>query len=291
MKSHDTVATRLALILTKLNESQKLDVTELAEEFNVTKRTIQRDLNDRLSFLPLKKENNLYSLEEFYLGKLKSEDIKNFAAICGVKELFPNLDNSFLMHILDNSLNQAYLIKGYNYEDLSYQTTQFQEVEQAILEQKLISFEYNQKQREVKPYKLVNNKGIWYLVGVECDILKTFSFKKIKNLQQREGTFLKEKEIEAIIKDEQTLWFSQKKIEIVLKVDSSVAYYFQRRALLPYQKIVKELENGDLLVECKVSFEEEILKIVRYWIPNVTIISPTLLQEKLKNTLSEYLLK
>jgi predicted DNA-binding transcriptional regulator YafY len=55
MKKHDTIATRLSLILTKLNNGEKLDVDELVKEFNVTKRTIQRDLNERLSTIPLKK--------------------------------------------------------------------------------------------------------------------------------------------------------------------------------------------------------------------------------------------
>jgi predicted DNA-binding transcriptional regulator YafY len=56
MKKHDTIATRLSLILTKLNNGEKLDVDELVKEFNVTKRTIQRDLNERLSTIPLKKD-------------------------------------------------------------------------------------------------------------------------------------------------------------------------------------------------------------------------------------------
>jgi len=289
MKSHDKVATRLAIILSKLNSSEKLDIDELAQEFNVTKRTIQRDLNERLSFLPLKKENNLYYLEAYYLGKLNSNDIKNFASICGVKELFPALDNDFLTHILDNTLNQAYLIKGHNYEDLSFKTAQFKEVEEAILEQKIISFTYNDKQRKVYPYKLVNIKAIWYLVGIENETLKTFSFKKIERLNIDDETFQKESKIEEIINDEQTLWFSQKKIEVVLKVDKSIAHYFKRRDVLPYQKIVKNLDNGDLLVESKVSFEEEILKLVRYWIPNVTIISPDNLHQKLVEALQAYI--
>jgi predicted DNA-binding transcriptional regulator YafY len=288
MKNHDKIATRLAIILSKLNSSEKLDVDGLAQEFNVTKRTIQRDLNERLSFLSLKKENNLYYLEEYYLGKLSNADMKNFASICGVKELFPTLENDFLTHILDNTINQAYLIKGHNYEDLSFKTTQFKDVEQAILDHKTISFIYKDKERKVHPYKLVNIKAIWYLVGVENETLKTFSFKKVKRLSICSESFQKDSKIEDIIKDEQTLWFSQKKIEVVLKVDSSISYYFKRRDVLPYQKIVKVLDSGDLLVESKVSFEEEILKLVRYWIPNVYIISPNYLHQQLLKSLQIY---
>ena len=59
--------------------------------------------------------------------------------------------------------------------------------------------------------------------------------------------------------------------------------------MIANQVILKELEDGSLLVSCKVSFEEEILKIVRYWIPNVEIISPDSLKNHLENSLKEYL--
>ena len=34
-KSHDTIATRLALILTKLNNGERFTIEELADEFNI----------------------------------------------------------------------------------------------------------------------------------------------------------------------------------------------------------------------------------------------------------------
>ncbi|MEA2019703.1 MAG: DNA-binding transcriptional regulator, partial [Campylobacterota bacterium] len=57
----------------------------------------------------------------------------------------------------------------------------------------------------------------------------------------------------------------------------------------PNQIIIKELEDGDLLVSTGVTFDEEILKIVRYWIPNVKIVSPNEMKVKFKNELNFYL--
>ena len=70
MSKHDKIATRLSLILMKLNNGEQLSVKSLAEEFGVKTRTIQRDLNERFADIPLKKENNLYFLDSYYLGKL-----------------------------------------------------------------------------------------------------------------------------------------------------------------------------------------------------------------------------
>ena len=47
--NHDTLVYRLAQILVKLNQGEKLDPQALADEFGVNLRTIQRDLNARFA--------------------------------------------------------------------------------------------------------------------------------------------------------------------------------------------------------------------------------------------------
>ena len=289
MKNHDKIATRLAIILTKLNASERFSVEDLVEEFGVTKRTVQRDLNERLSYLPIKKEHNQYYLESYYLGKLNFDDIKSFASLSGIKELYPSLQESFLKNILDSTVNQAYLVKGHNYEDLSDKTDEFKVIETAINECKRVEFGYKDKGRVVNPYKLLNIKGIWYLAGVENNTLKTFTISKIRDLIATQKSYTINKEIVENIKNEDTAWYGSEQIDVVLKVDSSVAEYFKRRKILANQMIVKELDDGGVLVSTKIAFDEEILKIVRYWIPNVTIISPVRLQEKLQDGLKVYL--
>ncbi|KQB58024.1 MULTISPECIES: HTH domain-containing protein [Acidovorax] len=49
--SAQTVAFRLTSMLRRLNEGKRLRPEELAKEFSVTLRTIQRDLNEKLAFL------------------------------------------------------------------------------------------------------------------------------------------------------------------------------------------------------------------------------------------------
>ncbi len=289
MKIHDTLATRLAQILKKLNAGERFSVEELVEEFGVQKRTIQRDLNERLSYLPLKKENGAYFLEEYYLGKLNFKDMQNFALLSGIRELYPTLEEDFLKNILDDTISKVYLIKGHNYEDLSDKTEQFKIVENAILNSTQIEFIYSQKTRVVNPYKLVNSKGIWYLAGVDNEVLKTFSFKKMIDLKASDKTFKQEENILETIRNDDNNWFSSKQIEVVLKVEAKVADYFTRRDILPNQTILKKLVDGSLLVLTKVAFDEEILKLVRYWIPNVSIVSPSYLQGKLDEGLRDYL--
>jgi len=289
VENHDKIATRLAIILTKLNASERFTVDDLVKEFNVTKRTIQRDLNERLSYLPIKKENNQYYLETYYLGKLNFEDIKNFSILGGIKELFPTLQEDFLKGILDDTINKAYLVKGHNYEDLSDKTEAFSQMEKAINATQKMKFIYNDKKRLASPYRLLNIKGIWYLAAVESGILKTFTFSKINEVSLTNECYTVDETVMKSIQEEDTTWFSAKKTEVILKVDRQVSDYFLRRHILPNQHLVKNLEDGGVLVSSKISFNEEILKLVRYWIPFVSIVSPEGLQMELEDGLREYL--
>ena len=115
--SHDKIATRLACILTKLNNGERFTVEELAKEFEVTTRTIQRDLNERLIYLPIIKEHNHYFMDAYALGKLNFEDIKNFATISGIKSLYPILNSGFISDILNAKINSAYLVKNQGFEN------------------------------------------------------------------------------------------------------------------------------------------------------------------------------
>ena len=286
-KEHDTLATRLSQILTMFNDGKRLSVEVLAKEFSVTERTIQRDLN-RLSYLPIKKHDGYYTLEAYCLGKLSFKDIKQFATFSGVRELYPELSDALIVDTLNERTNKAMEVHGHTYENLSDRVDDFNAIASAIITFVQIQFLYKDKVRVVNPYKLNNINGIWYLVGVEDGVLKNFSFSSIANLVVMDENFKQDEEIVKILEEQQGVWSTQNRLEVVLEVDASVAPYFLRRDLLPNQNILENTVRG-LVVSTEVAYEEEILKVVRYWIPHITIRSPMYLQEKLEKSLKNYL--
>ena len=291
--NHDTLVRRLALILIKLNQGQKLDPKQLADEFNVNTRTIQRDINERFSYLPLEKSQGQYHLNPAFLGKLTVKDIERFAALAGVSGLFPALSENFLREIFDTRIQSALLVKGHNYEDLHGQEKKFEQIEQAIIARQTIRFDYRTtgapKSYEVEPYKLVNNKGIWYLAGKHNKKLKTFSFSRIEGVADCGSTFVLDHELNDRLAREDGVWLSEQSIEIVLKVDKVVAPYFKRRKLIANQVIEKELEDGSLILSAKVGHQNQVVPIVRYWIPYIRVISPDGLQDSVDKGLRDYL--
>lgn len=291
---HDTLVYRLAQMLVKLNQGEKLDPLALADEFGVNLRTIQRDLNVRFAYLPLQKTDGRYHLDPAFLGKLSTRDIDRFASLAGVRGLFPSLSDDFLGDIFDSRIQSALLVKGHNYEDLAGKEELFRQLERAIVARCRISFEYTKEEASksyqgIAPYKLINHKGIWYLVGQDGAKLKTFTFSKIEQVVPLDTSFVHDQRIESKLLEEDGIWLGEEKKEIVLKISREVAGYFKRRKLIANQIIEKELEDGGILLSAKVGHVNQVLPIVRYWIPHIRIISPEGLQDELEKEIREYL--
>jgi predicted DNA-binding transcriptional regulator YafY len=73
-----------------------------------------------------------------------------------------------------------------------------------------------------------------------------------------------------------------------LEIDTEAKEYFLRKNTLANYTILEETQES-LTVQTKVTFEDEILNLVRYWIPYIRIKSPTHLQEKLNSILEKYI--
>ncbi len=287
-KEHDKIGTRLALILTKLNSGERLSVADLAEEFAVSIRTIQKDLNERLSYIPLKKEQGHYLLESYCLGKLNYNDIRHFATFSGIRELYPQLSDSLIVDLLNQKTSQSIQVKGHRYEDLADRVEDFNRVALAIVTTTLLHFDYKHKPRVLRPYRLVNTNGIWYAVGTEDGKLKNFSFSKMTDINNTTHTFVPDKDIATIVNDDNSLWYTQQKTAVTLSVEHSVAEYFLRRALLPHQETIEQTESH-LILRTQIAYEDELFRTVRYWIPHIRILEPADLQQKLEITLKKYL--
>lgn len=292
-QSHDTVAYRLASILQKLNQGEKLAPNQLAEEYQVHRRTIMRDLTKRFTFLPLNVNQGIYSLEPSFLGKFDLEDIHRFAKFASIRDLFGKIDQQFFQKYLTDSV----LIKGITYEKIGDKQPEFELISQAILQQHHLQFFYQRVQKkqgdtsvafEVEPYKLVNNNGVWYLIALHDNKVKVFSFTRISLPNVQTTKFDIDPAIKQRIETGDGIYFEGVMDEVILKINPSVAVYFTRRALLPNQEIIQELTDGTLIVLCRKVHEQQILPLVRYWLPNLTIVAPDSLKQKMMNELEQY---
>mgnify|MGYP003645734919 CR=1 FL=1 len=270
MENRELLAQRIVDIITKLNVGEILDIDELANVFGVSKRTIQRDINSRLAFLPLERNGSKVSLNANSLGKLTHHDIKNFAQLSGVSDLYPQLDSHFVTNLLTNAYKSPYLVTGNEFEhDKVIITQNIKKLESAISKTKFITFQYKDKSyNAIAPYKLINHNQVWYVAAVDNNKLKTFHFYT---------------ETPAVFELE-----PKEKIEVVLKVSPEVAHYFKRRQLLPEQVIDKELENGELIISSEISYDLQIVPLIKYWMPHLQVITPIEIHEQVIADIERY---
>lgn len=292
MQKSKILAQRLCDILIHLNQGKRLDTHQLAEEFGMSVRTIQRDIRDRLTFLDWEEFGpRHYKLNTQKLGFLDKEDIERFARFASVADLFPKVDQTFYQEKLTESVK----VKGFQYEDIRHLENEFRLLKQAIEERQFVSFLYKKsgqndgKFYKIAPYSLINKNGIWYLIGTDADKQKTFCFTQISMATKLEETFEPNQQLQEEIKSNDSISFGNQLSEVLVKVSSFAAPYFLRRNLLPNQKLVHKSENGELILASENVNELDIVPLVQYWIPHLTIISPDGLQEKMVEKLKQYI--
>jgi len=291
--THERLAERLARILTKLNMGHQLSVQELAREFQVSNRTIERDFNRLNSYLPLIQDTKTkkFSLESSYLGRFKLQDIQNFAQLSGIQDLYPSLDISFLRELFDHQANLVFSAKGYNFENVAQYAEYFKLLTACIQKRQQIALLYRGQILVVKPYQLIHHMGNWYLAAVRKLELRVYRLGRIEKIicSHRLSLFEHDPAVLQQLKDEESIWFQHQKQEVVLSVHPDAAIYFKQRKIFPEQEILNELETGGLLISCQIRHQKQLLPLVRYWVPHLEIIQPAHLQQALDESLQGYL--
>lgn len=216
--------------------------------------------------------------------------MERFARFASIQDLFPKLDRELFQRTLTDTIQ----VKGFQYESIQHRQGEFKQLQQAVKNHQNIAFTYQKPgqtatHRTLEPYVLLNKKGIWYLIGLEEGKQKTFCFSQMSFIETLEDTFKPDTNFLNEIEQNDSIYYGNQLSEVIIKVDEKVAHYFTHRNLFPNQEIICRLENGELLISCKNIHELEIIPLVQYWIPHLTIISPSELQEKMAKTLQQYL--
>ena len=278
---HDTLAKRLGLILTRLNTGERLTLANLSMEFNVTQRTLQRDFNERLNYLPIEREGSTYFIDVKYLGRQGKQDIKPILEMLGLSSIFPSFDALSFTRLNDNQV-APFLFRELKIEDVSSYEETFKLLTSAIQNNQVTRFCYKQKTyRDVSPYRLVNDRGWWYLAAIHNDTLKSYKVAQVSKVDVASQHFKRRKEVDDHVIDGSMIWLTDSPIEVVLRIDSSIASHFRNTNILPEQKLLKILDDDSLLVTSTITNQKQIIPILKYWLPDIEILSPVELKQSL----------
>lgn len=300
IKDYDKILSRLMQILAKLSNGELPTMQELGEEFNVSLKTIQRDIYQRLMLFPIEKDplGRLKFMEGFNLGKsrLSSDEIITMSlSLDMIKDAGSEFNESarhLFAKLLHPSFFNPYYIKPPQYESIDMDSPLMNRIESAIAGKEKSRMTYSGADVEVEPYKITNIEGIWYLLG--CDPVQgkisTFLLSNISDFRSENVTFVPRHDIERLLPRIQSAFFdSGRSFEVEVKVHAKVADYFRLKDHLPSQKIVKEYDDGAVGISYMVTHEEDVDNLIKAWLPDIEVVKPAFFREKIGRELQEYI--
>ena len=299
---YDKALYRLTAILKKLYEGESLLVTELAEEFGVSTRTIQRDFNEKLMQFPIIKDGKKWKMQDgFHIEKLKS--VEDQLVLDMLEKLSENLGNNFSQkakHLLSKIKNPdiSPIYTDLNIEEIGSNIENINLIEKAILEKFILTCKYHMDTKSynigVKPLKIVNFEGFWYLVAIDSrnNVLKKYHIKSMTNIKILEKNFTRSKEIDESLENAINIWFNieNEPFEVVLHVNGSVAKYFQRKPISKSQVISSiDSDDGSMELSIKITHVREIIPTILHWLPHIRVLEPEFLKEEIIQIVKKYL--
>ena len=288
---------RLFRILYYILEKEKVTANELADKFEVSVRTIYRDIDSISSvgvpiFTTQGKGGGIRIDNDFILNKSlfdTNEKEQIIAALQGLEKT-----NEAYKSELITKLSALFKIKNSNWIEIDFtswgsnNTYQdlFNALKTTIINKNIISFSYNSSKaekinRKVKPIRLLFKEQDWYLYAF-CLLRNDFRYFKLPRMKDLEVLAINyEDNFEnAVLKKELKY---ENIVNIKLKFDKSVAF----RVYDEFNEAIEEDEKGNLYVEIKIPNNYKLYNYIFSFGSNVEILEPKEIRNQFKNMINE----
>ncbi len=286
-------------ILKRLNEGQRLCVSVLAQEYEVSDRTIRRDfevIRDIFGDFVAKEGECYRAFKRVLLDKvLNASDLMTLANIVN---LFDTIRKSSQISESTKALikraESVYDFKTRPFEKLTNFDT-LSKLEHAIKFRKEVKIGYKTQEKtfyaKLQPYKIIFLNENFYIVGLYATRHK-FEYRRVSMIVSVEftgKTFTKDASVVEFINRLQSPWanYDGDEIEIKLKAHKSIARYFKRKKYLASQKVLQEFEDGSVEVSYRVTNFREVEDIVLKWLPKIEILEPKNFKKMIKKSLKK----
>ena len=292
---------RLFEIVYILLERKTITAKELAERFEVSTRTIYRDI-EILSQAKIPVYANkgngggIGLLEDYVLDKsmLSEEEQNQILFALQSMEKISNQDEKNILEKMSSIFNK---IKT-NWIDVDFsdwgingeQDQTFNLIRNAILKHNVIEFVYynsygEEKKRQAEPLQIYFKDKSWYLKAY-CRLkqdYRLFKISRMKDIKLLNETF--ERELPQIKENK----FDYKTIQLELEISKDMSYRvydeFKR------EDIIKN-KNGDFIIKVEFPENDWVYGYILSFGENVKVLSPgyvkSIIKEKLKKSLKNY---
>lgn len=294
---------RLLGIVITLLLNEKVTAPYLAQKYEVSRRTINRDIDTLCNAgIPIITNPGInggisissnYKLDKSYLTDNELSSI--FAGLSALNSVSENYRYRSLIDKLSNT-NKNSVLSNYFLINLSshYKNSLIPKIEtiQTALENtQAISFTYYKKDKEqniiLYPHRLVFQWSSWYVLGISenCDKFKLYKLNRLSHLKILHHTFDLQKIPDHIL-DFDSLFSNN--FEVTILFDKSV----KSKLIEEYDTdCFLELPNSQLLFTFSFTNEDYLLEWVLSFGDKAELILPERLRQRIKTELSNCLKK
>lgn len=287
---------RLFRILYYVLEKGKVTANELSEKFEVSVRTIYRDIDVISSagipiYATQGKGGGIEIADDFVLKKSllsEKEQEQILVALKGLEGINKQYENELL-----TKLSAFFKIKNTNWIEVDFTNWQkdneydelFNDIKSAIINKNIISFKYfssNEKEtsREVKPIRLLFKGWDWY-VYTFCLLrneFRYFKLSRIRDLKILDENFEDSYEDVVLIKKMEY----KDTVHVKLKFDRKVAFRV-------YDEMgdIKEDENGNLYAEIELPNDYNLYNYIFSFGESVEVLEPIEIRNNIRDMINK----
>lgn len=296
------VNNRLFEIIYILMQNKKVTAKELANKFEVSTRTIYRDIEALSSanvpiYASKGKDGGICLLDEYVLNKSilsEEEQTQILFALQGMKKVSREEKDILekLSILFNKKVDDWIKIDFSNWGKDNSQGKMFDMVKTAILNKNLIEFVYynstgNESKRIIEPLQIWFKDKSWYLIGY-CKLkedYRIFKIARIKELKILEEHFKRE-----LPKEQKKAKDNFKVISLELEISKEIAY----RVYDEFDNNeISRKENGNFIVKVEYPDTEWVYGYILSFGEHIKILSPckakNIIKDKLEKTLKNYL--
>jgi predicted DNA-binding transcriptional regulator YafY len=307
---------RMMRIHDRLRDGSPLNCTQFATEIDVSRKTVQRDIDhmrDRLG-LPLEYDRATHSyaytapVEAFPTVQMSEGDA--FALFVAERALeplrgtplFDRLQSTFQK--LTSSLKGHVELTAEDHDAVSFRqfgegrtnARAFDSLQKAHAQHREVTFAYKKpdsaagETRHVQPYHLTHRENLWYLVGhdVDRDAIRTFALPRMSDvkLTQKKFTLPADFSPDSFFASALGVVAGSGNFDIHLRFDASIAERISERVWHESQQLIPN-PDGSIDLHLLLGSLIEIERWVLGWGAHAEVIAPAELRIQLANTTAE----
>jgi predicted DNA-binding transcriptional regulator YafY len=309
----DSFKKRLFYIFGQLQSRGWVRTGELAEVFNVSSRTVQRDLESLrqdqvIRADELEQGRWLFNGEtqSFLKMNVTDHDAATLAFIYKLSKIFGGEVNKSVLQ----SIDKLFLLDETSYpffmitprvKNPDMTLPFYKDLYRAIQEKLMMNLTYRKAggPATVKgaPFALIMSEGLWYLGylpgenGKFKDI-RTVRYSNIVSVEPLEDeTYEKPEWVKDALRNARNIWFgTQAPVKVTLEADNIVRDYFEACDYFPQQKIGRK-GPSTFSIECRISHPNEALPNILRFLPYIRVVSPPDLKAAALERVKSYLKK